>query len=122
MAALTESNLYYIDYLPRIKDHFYFDKYLKYVSKALERWDMPDGIPEKHHIVPKCYLPNYMTMEETFKYNMVILSSHEHYIAHYYLAKALGGKMESAFKRMSYNKKYNTAKFPADEDVYSFLR
>ena len=122
VAILTESNLYYIDYLPRIKDYYYFDIYIKFINQALERWDMPDGLTEKHHVVPKCYLPNWMTVEETFKRNMVVLTSHEHYIAHYYLARALGGKMEAAFKRMSYNSKYNTAVFPADECVSDFLR
>ena len=122
MAILTESNLHYIDYLPRIKDYFYFEKYIKFINKALESYDFPEGIPEKHHIVPKCYLPNYMTIEETFNRNMVVLSPHDHYIAHYYLARALGGKMDSAFKRMSYNSKYNTAKFPPDEDAFDLLK
>lgn len=121
MKKFTRDSLYYIDYIPRIKDDFYFEKYIKFISRMLERWDVPEGIPEKHHVVPKCYLPDWMTLEETFKGNMVVLSSHEHYIAHYYLARALGGKMLSAFKRMSYNSKYNTAVFPPDEDTYGLL-
>ena len=119
---MTESDLYYVDYLPRIADYFYFEKYLEFVDEKLHRWDMPDGIPEKHHIVPKCYLPKYMTLEETFLRNMVVLSSYEHYVAHYYLARAFNGKMLSAFRRMSYSKKYNQAKLPVEEDASDLLK
>ena len=122
MDLLTESNLYYIDYLPKVKDHFYFEKYLKFISKSLECLDLPEGMTEKHHIVPRCYLPDWMTKEESFKKNMAVLTSHQHYIAHYYLARAFGGKMLSAFRRMSYNSKYNTAVMPFDEETYDLLR
>lgn len=122
MGIVNDSNLYYIDYLPKVQDYFYFEKYLDFISKKLYSCDIPDGIPEKHHVVPKCYLPKWMTIEETFIQNMVVLSPHDHYIAHYYLARALGGKMLSAFKRMSYNKKYNKAILPFDEDAYDLLR
>lgn len=121
MPILTQSNLYYIDYLPKIKDEYYFEWYIKFINSALERYDFPDGIREKHHIVPRCYLPSYMNLNESFKKNMVILTSHEHYVAHYLLARALEGKMISAFKRMSYNIKYNTAKLPANEDIYDLF-
>lgn len=122
MAILTRNNLYYIDYLPRIQDDFYFEKYIAFVCKALESFDVDEGMTEKHHIVPKCYLPKWMTLEETFKKNMVVLTSHQHYIAHYYLARALGGKMISAFKRMSYSTKYISAVLPPDEDISDLLR
>jgi len=123
MSVVNDGNLYYIDYLPKIQDYFYFEKYLEFISRKLETWELDDsGIPEKHHVVPKCYLPKWMTVEETFIRNMVVLSPHEHYIAHYYLARALGGKMLSAFKRMSSNKKYNQAILPFDEDAYDLLR
>ena len=121
MGAFTRDNLYYVDYLPKVVDDFYFEKYIKFVAKKIERWDMPEGVPEKHHVVPKCYLPDWMTLEETFRSNMVVLSPHEHYIAHYYLARALGGKMLSAFRRMSASPKYRDATLPPDEDTYGLL-
>lgn len=102
-------------------DEYYFERYIKFIDYAVTRFELPEGIIEKHHIVPKCYLPSYMTLTETFKKNMAILSSHEHYVAHYLLARAFGGKMVSAFKRMSYNSKYNTAKLPINEDASDIL-
>lgn len=121
MPILTQSKLYYIDYLPKIKDEYYFDLYIKFINCALERYDFPEGVREKHHIVPKCYLPSYMNLTESFKKNMVVLTAHEHYVAHYFLARALEGKMISAFRRMSYNSKYNTAKLPPQEDASDLL-
>jgi len=50
-----------------------------------------------HHILPQSLYPKFVKCE----WNIVALSFREHYIAHFLLAKALGGKMWYAWNMMN---------------------
>lgn len=62
-----------------------------------------DGVREKHHnhhILPKSLFPEYEDLNK-YSWNASKLGYREHLIAHYMLAKALGGKMWFAYNNMN---------------------
>lgn len=63
----------------------YFEKYERFINRAKSK--TPVGYTEKHHILPKS-LGGRDVSE-----NLVVLSFVDHVIAHYFLAKAVGGEM-----------------------------
>lgn len=56
---------------------------------------------EKHHILPKSVYPEYIDFN-IYAWNEANLTPRQHYIAHYMLAKAIGGKMWYAIRRMTF--------------------
>lgn len=62
----------------------------------------------QHHILPKSLYPEYASFTE-HPWNRAILGHREHLIAHYMLAKALGGTMWFAYNNMNaYGERLNT--------------
>jgi hypothetical protein len=62
----------------------YTKTYLRLMEKAIFR-TKPEGYTERHHIIPKS-LPNTY---KHYKFNLVILTVKEHFIAHLLLSKML---------------------------------
>ena len=76
---------------------FHLKRYLKFVSSFKEN-ELQDNIYcENHHILPKKVYPEY----KKDKWNIVRLPYRAHYLAHYMLAKAIGGNMWFAFNSMN---------------------
>ena len=94
------NNLYYIDYLPKIKNLIAWDDYIYFLKECEKKYYPKYEHKEAHHIIPKSYLPKDLTLEESFIGNKIILSKKDHIKAHAILAKALGGKMLFAYKEM----------------------
>ena len=71
-----------------------------------------DGVREKyhkHHILPKSLFPEYKDLSK-YSWNLSKLGYREHLIAHYMLAKALGGNMWFAYNNMNaFNVKLKSA-------------
>ena len=89
-----------------IKDGRWINRYLKFISvfKLAER----SNKTHNHHILPVSLFPQYKKLK-LFEWNSAILTIRAHHIAHYMLAKALGGKMWFAFNNMNaHNKKFNS--------------
>ena len=57
------------------------------------------GKTEKHHILPSSIFPEYGNLRE-HSWNLSVIDLNVHYIAHYMLAKMIGGKMWFAFNMM----------------------
>jgi hypothetical protein len=82
---------------------FWINRYVKFLSifkldKSIK------NETQKHHILPKSIFLEYSDLN-THKWNCCILSHRAHIIAHYMLAKALGGNMWAPL--YFYSKKYN---------------
>lgn len=85
-----------------VKSEFYLNRYLKFVSHFQNK-EIGVGIyVENHHILPRKIYPEYIKE----KWNQVDLPYRAHYLAHYMLAKAIGGSMWAAFNSMN-NKNRN---------------
>ncbi|MFV3255094.1 hypothetical protein ACNI5P_28850, partial [Klebsiella pneumoniae] len=66
---------------------------------------------ERHHILPKSIFPEYNDAR-TYPLNIINLTPREHYIAHWILSKAIGGRMAHAFNMMA------NCKSPTQERSY----
>ena len=69
---------------------------LRYIN-FIDRFNFENG--HKHHILPQSLFPEFKDLKK-HKFNCKILSFRAHFIAHYILSKAIGGKMLFAFNRM----------------------
>lgn len=85
------------------ESEFYLERYFKFV-KLYNNY--PKSIhTETHHILPKSLYPEY----KNSKWNLVHLPFRAHHIAHWLLAKAIGGRMWYAYYAMS-NKNLSSGK------------
>lgn len=81
-------------------DH-YTKRYVRFIlncinlNKSCETLD----VYEHHHILPKCYFPQFSDLK-VHSWNDAQLTPRQHVIAHWILAKAVGGKMWYALKCM----------------------
>ena len=90
--------------------NIYKERYKKFILSRYDRI-IPDGIyTEKHHILPKSLGGSDDSS------NIIILTAREHFIAHWLLWKAYGGKMIYAFNMMNKNNEIKSSR------VYSSLR
>jgi hypothetical protein len=65
----------------------YLKRYLKFIQYMLIKPYRKDTYLEKHHIVPR----SFDLSLSNDKFNIVLLTPREHFIAHYIFAKAFGG-------------------------------
>lgn len=79
---------------PTIRSLEHFKHYRWLIESRSSRTLSPDTYVEDHHIVPRAF------GGLDIKTNMIKLTGREHYLAHYMLYLAVGGKMAYAFKRM----------------------
>lgn len=84
---LQKTDLFYHHYLPEIKDEFAFKEYLNLIENALNRKNLT-GYVERHHIVPRCYLPKDWKYKDTLTNNIVIFTAKEHFLAHFYIRES----------------------------------
>lgn len=82
-------------YFKDVKSEFYLDRYLKFIYFYKNVDVLEDK--ERHHILPKSLYPEF----DKCDWNRVNLPYRAHFIAHWMLAKALGGKMWYAFLGMA---------------------
>lgn len=74
---------------------FYSSRYFKLIE-YLKNIDCTDKYCENHHILPRSLFPEYVDSE----WNLVRIPARWHYLLHFILAKAVGGKMWFAFNNM----------------------
>lgn len=73
--------------IEKIISYHYFNRYLKFISSKYGK-NEKTKFTERHHIVPISLNKNLKKCPE----NIIILTPREHFIAHYMLGKAFGGK------------------------------
>ena len=81
-----------------VKNKHHFNRYIKFIS-ALQN-QVIDGYYEEHHIIPKAFDGSDR------KENLIKLTARQHFVAHWILARALGGPASRAFFMMSNFGKY----------------
>jgi hypothetical protein len=88
--------------------HYLLRYYTFMNSCLLKNAEITLNFFEKHHILPKSLFPEYASLAK-FKWNLIALTPRQHFIAHWMLWKAYGGRsMTYAFKIMQYStKNYN---------------
>ena len=87
------------------KNSHYLFKYINFINSRSSRIIPEKTYTENHHVLPKCYGGNES------QENLIKLSAREHFIAHWMLWKACGGKMTYAFNCMlTLNKKCKSSK------------
>lgn len=72
-----------------------FDRYLKFISNCSINEEY-NGLIEKHHILPKTLFPEYFKTS----LNIKKLTTRQHFLCHWMLAKSLGKNMWFAFNMM----------------------
>jgi len=89
-----------------VKNSKWLKRYLKFIE-VFQQNEMCKNI-HKHHILPRSLYPEYECFNEN-SWNLVYLNYRSHLIAHYMLAKALGGNMWFAYNMMNaYGEKLNS--------------
>lgn len=78
----------------------YMQRYLDFCKYIQDKGNRNLDYSERHHIVPKSICSEL----ENDDHNIVVLSAREHYIAHWILMRAVGGRMVFAFHRLAYDK------------------
>lgn len=74
-----------------VNDH-HWKRYLKFIGSRKESV----GYVERHHIYPRSMFPQKANDAD----NIIAITAREHFIAHWMLHKAFGGKMTQAFMYM----------------------
>lgn len=80
----------------------YLNRYYKFVSRIQNKNIEIEGTFETHHICPKAsdLFPEYSSFKN-YPWNKLKLTSRQHFIAHWMLAKAYGGSQIYAFWSMA---------------------
>lgn len=107
--------------------HFQINKYTSWYYKIINQAKSKNRIKtknnyyEKHHILPKCWWPQYSKE----KWNLVYLTAKEHWICHQLLTKMtigkLKGKMITALAGMIRNSKNQNRYIPCAR-IYNLVR
>lgn len=95
----------------------YVDRYFKFINSCVDANPLNLSYVEVHHIMPKSLFPQFANLND-YSINSAKLTGRQHFIAHWMLAKAYGGKMWSAFWMMC-NSKDRT---PVSSKVYEEAR
>jgi len=94
-----------VEKFKNIKDNRWLKRYLNFIE-IFGKDSIYKKQTHKHHILPKAIYPEFSNLNEN-KWNKAVLSPRAHYLAHYMLAKALGGNMWYAWNIMNNSKDYN---------------
>lgn len=99
-----------------MKSQLQYSRYIKFIDSLKSQ--VVEGYSEKHHIIPK-------SLGGTdSKDNLIILTARQHYVAHWILARALGGSAARAFFMMSNFGRYgktNSKTYDIAREEYSKL-
>lgn len=85
--------------IKNIKNIHWLNRYIKFIEE-FKLGDELTGKTHNHHILPRSLYPEYADLK-TNVWNKAILPIRAHLIAHYMLAKALGGNMWFAYNNMN---------------------
>jgi hypothetical protein len=78
----------------------YLNRYVNFIKYCSTLDSDRSDYFEKHHILPVSLFPQYKRVGDT-PWNLIKLTAREHYIIHWILAKAFGGKLWYAFNIMN---------------------
>lgn len=84
---------------PNFNKH-YIDRYFKLVHNIRSTENCMNEYSEVHHIIPSSMAKKYSNLKD-HPWNSLRVSPRQHYILHWILSKACGGKMIFAFNLMS---------------------
>lgn len=104
-----DSNDIYNEIIHHSKNKHYAKRYFKYIMWCGYQIPESGQYSEKHHILPKSLFPEYKDLKNN-DWNLIVLSFRQHYICHWILAKAFGGKMWFAFHAMNMESTYTEGK------------
>lgn len=101
---------------------FFVKRYFSFLESCRKRTSV--GYKENHHILPKCIWKDYRNLSKN-SWNKIRLSSREHYIAHFILAKCFTGtekyKMILALDAMRLKNGYTNSRY-FNSRLYSKLK
>lgn len=116
----------YIEILSKCKSVHHAERYIKFIRACVDR-NTELQYYEAHHILPKSVWPEYQSFRAS-PWNKAKLTGRQHYIAHWMLARALGGGMWTAFNAMCNIRTYRngvsskTRTFKVTSTAYEELR
>lgn len=104
--------------------HF-LSRYIKFINNCIEYNSMQPRQTnvEKHHICPKAsdLFPEYTNLT-LYTWNSVILTTRQHFIAHWILSKTYKGSQISAFWRMCKNKSKSSKMYETIKESHNLIR
>jgi len=105
-----------IELFTNVQDYRWLKRYLRFIETFKK-----DSIykTHKHHILPKA---NYSKFSDFIEHpwNLAVLDYRSHLIAHYMLAKALGGNMWFAYNNMNvYGEKLNSILYESAMELFT---
>jgi len=124
---MTSTTIYSVLYTKPHNKH-YLDRYIKHIEYCIAKnVDLCSDIyTEKHHIVPKSkdLFPEYASLRK-HPWNCAKLTFRQHFIAHWMLWKAFGGRQTYAFMSMANNmipKQMKRDKVSLNSKVYAAIK
>jgi len=85
-----------------VKDYRWLKRYLRFIE-TFKKDSIYKNQTHNHHILPSANYEEYSNLKEN-PWNLAILDYKAHYLAHYMLAKAVGGNMWYAWNMMNNSK------------------
>jgi len=116
----------YTEILASCKNTHHAKRYIKFIRACLDQ-NVTTTYHEAHHILPKSIYPQYKSFRKC-PWNKALLTGRQHYIAHWMLARAFGGKMWIAFNAMCNIRTYSnkgsskTRTFKVSSATYAELK
>lgn len=95
-----DSESIYNTLLPKSICNLNLKRYVRFIEHCRTQDTSQFEETEDHHILPQSIYPEYSNFKE-YPWNRVTLSHRQHFIAHWMLARALGGGMSYAFWKMA---------------------
>lgn len=107
----------------RPRNLHYLRRYVNFIEWCSRSNDGCGAYYEKHHIVPKgkSFWPEFKSFKSN-SWNMAKLTGRQHYIAHWMLARALGGGMWMAFDKMHHSSDNHERKYKVSSKAYEELQ
>ena len=102
-----------------IKSSHYLNRYIKFISSIKSNRNI-DTYCEMHHICPSSLFPEYKSLVE-YKWNGILLTAREHFIAHWMLARAFNKCMGFAFRMMCVNSTHQSRYQPTSR-IYEIAK
>jgi hypothetical protein len=100
----------------------HLNRYINFILHCSMLEDDKNDYYEKHHILPASLFPKYKNLSKN-NWNSIRLTAREHYLCHWMLAKAFGGKMWFAFQAMTIvPERYKIKRYRSNSTFYETLR
>lgn len=116
-------DIYWVNELKKVTvySEHNLQRYVKFIQVCLANPPTAGTYTEQHHICPKSLFPEYADLSIN-PWNSVILSSRQHYVAHWILSKVFAGPMIMAFWFMNQKPRYLEGYFGNGSRRYEYFK